>query len=79
MDAAHVTACSFDAWYPRFRDVTFESAVLPLPPDLTDFLIQDGVFLPSSSAAVCSHLLARHTCGMLCSAPCSCLMSASTT
>jgi D123 len=59
MDAAHIAACSFDAWYPSFRDVTFDSAVLPLPPDLTDFLVQDGVFLPSSSAAVCS-LYARH-------------------
>ena len=59
MDAAHIAACSFDAWYPSFRDVTFDSAVLPLPPDLTDFLVQDGVFLPSSSAAVRS-LYARH-------------------
>jgi D123 len=54
MDAAHIAACSFNAWYPSFCDVTFDSVVLPLPPGLTDFLVQDGVFLPSSCAAVCS-------------------------
>jgi D123 len=54
MDAAHIAACSFDAWYPSFRDVTFDSAILPLPPGLADFLVQDGVFLPSTSAAVCA-------------------------
>lgn len=52
MDAEQIAACSFNAWYPRFRDVTFRSAVLPLPPGLADFLVQDGVFLPSTSAAV---------------------------
>lgn len=56
MDAAHIAACSFEAWYPRFEHVTFRSAVLPLPPGFEDFLVQDGVFLPSSSAAV------RHAC-----------------
>ena len=79
MDAAHIAACSFDAWYPSFHDVTFESAVLPLPPDLTDFLVQDGVFLPSSSAAVCSsYARQRHLCDAA-QRPCSCLMPSNNT
>jgi len=44
-----VLACSFDKWYPTFRDITFESAVLPLPEGFVKYMLADGVHLPAQT------------------------------
>lgn len=49
---SHVSACSITEWYPNFLHHTFRSEMLPLPPGFSEFLTQDGVFLPDSSNAM---------------------------
>jgi len=44
-----VLACSFDRWYRTFRDVTFQSAVIPLPEDFVKYLLTDGIRLPGQT------------------------------
>ena len=53
MDPKAVTACQFAAWYPSFMDVAFASKIIQLPPAFVEYLVQDGVFLPEGSDAVC--------------------------
>lgn len=53
MDPAAIRACQFAAWYPSFREVAFRSVIIPLPPAFVEYLVQDGVFLPEGSDAVC--------------------------
>ncbi|RKP07001.1 D123-domain-containing protein, partial [Thamnocephalis sphaerospora] len=44
-----VSDCAFPAWYTRFRRHTIASKVVPLPPDFVDYLLADGIFLPTNS------------------------------
>ena len=43
-------ACSFGEWYPRFRQHTWSSVVIPLAPAFIRYLDQDSVIIPESSA-----------------------------
>eukprot|EP00798_Chlamydomonas_sp_ICE-L_P008640 gene8640-34088_t len=45
-------ACSFDAWYPRFRSHALRSVVVDLPHDFFTYLSEDGVFVGEASAAM---------------------------
>jgi len=38
--------CQFQCWYPRFRDHTINSVVIPLPDEFIQYLNEDSVFLP---------------------------------
>lgn len=46
MKQQHVLNCSFSTWYPRFKNVTIRSQVIPLSKDFIDYLNADGVVLP---------------------------------
>lgn len=41
-----VLACSFSAWYDRFRHITFKSEIISLPQAFVDFLGTDGLRVP---------------------------------
>ena len=47
-----VLSCQFQEWYPQFRHVSLASEIIPLPEDFVEYLLEDGVFLPSGSEAV---------------------------
>ncbi|KAF8570674.1 hypothetical protein P879_01547 [Paragonimus westermani] len=44
-----VKACSFDAWYNDFRDITRESLILPLSQDFVDSILEDQIMLPKTA------------------------------
>lgn len=44
-----VLACSFDRWYDRFHGLTFRSRVIPLPEDFVQYLLSDGIALPTAA------------------------------
>lgn len=52
MQASAVLNCQCSSWHPGFGHLGFKSKVISLPKEFTDFLIEDGVFLPESSSAV---------------------------
>ena len=39
----------FHNWYPKFRNITFKSEVITLPPAFVEYLNADGVFMPASA------------------------------
>lgn len=45
-----ILACAFDSWYDEFRDQTFRSRIIRLPEDFVQYLLADGIQLPSSGA-----------------------------
>ncbi|GAB6029605.1 hypothetical protein CHUAL_005345 [Chamberlinius hualienensis] len=49
MKISNVLNCSFSYWYSQFRRQTIESRVIPLTQQLIDYLLQDGIYLPSGS------------------------------
>ncbi|XP_069141459.1 cell division cycle protein 123 homolog [Argopecten irradians] len=49
MDTQDVLNCVFSAWYPKFKDITIKSHILPLPKEFLDYLQADGVVLPEQS------------------------------
>ena len=52
MNADDVLACQFSRWYPAYQHLAYRSQVIDLPQDFTDYLQQDGIFVPSGSQAV---------------------------
>lgn len=46
MSAADYRFCSFDQWYPLFKDVTIESEIIEIPKPVFDYLKSDRFFLP---------------------------------
>ncbi|KAK3739092.1 hypothetical protein QZH41_006316 [Actinostola sp. cb2023] len=46
MKQQHVLNCSFSSWYPRFKNVTIRSRIIPLPKDFIDYLNADSIVLP---------------------------------
>ncbi|KAF6022929.1 CDC123 [Bugula neritina] len=40
--------CSFNLWYPNFRTSTIPSIVIKVPKVFTDYLLEDGLFLPDN-------------------------------
>jgi len=49
MNEEDVLACRFDAWFERFRSVTFKSEVLPLSEEFVKYLHGDGIRLRRAS------------------------------
>uniref|UniRef100_A0A8D0L9X1 Translation initiation factor eIF2 assembly protein n=1 Tax=Sphenodon punctatus TaxID=8508 RepID=A0A8D0L9X1_SPHPU len=45
MKKEQVLRCQFSAWYPRFRALTIRSAILPLPQNVKDYLLDDGTLV----------------------------------
>ena len=52
MDASHLLACQFGRWYFNFQHVTFQSRIIEVPEEVTEYLLQDGVYVAASSNAV---------------------------
>ena len=46
MKRQQVLNCNFSAWYPKFKNVTIRSRVIPLPKEFIDYLKADNVYLP---------------------------------
>jgi len=46
MQSKELLFCSLSSWYPLFKDLTFQSAVIPLGQEFLDYLGEDGVALP---------------------------------
>ncbi|KAL3153525.1 hypothetical protein ABBQ38_011856 [Trebouxia sp. C0009 RCD-2024] len=44
--------CSFDRWHHNFQAVSFRSLSVPLPKEFVDYLVEDGVYLSESNAAL---------------------------
>lgn len=49
MKISEVLNCSFSAWYPRFKEYTIKSQIIPLPQDFIDYLLADQVVLPEGA------------------------------
>ena len=52
MEASEVLACQFSRWYPAYRHLTYRSIVMDLPQAFVDYLLEDGIYVPSGSEAV---------------------------
>ena len=51
--AATLADCALAAWPPRLRALSFDTVLVPLPPDVAAWLADDsGVWLPDDSAAM---------------------------
>ncbi|KAJ8302131.1 hypothetical protein KUTeg_021118 [Tegillarca granosa] len=50
MKVCEVQHCNFSVWYPKFKELTIRSYVLPLPEEFLEYLHADGVVLPQGSA-----------------------------
>lgn len=46
MKRQHVLNCNFSAWYPKFKNITIRSRIIPLPKEFVDYLKADNVVLP---------------------------------
>lgn len=50
---ATLAECALAAWPPRLRALSFDTVLVPLPPDVVAWLVDDlGVWLPDDSAAL---------------------------
>ncbi|XP_054844251.1 cell division cycle protein 123 homolog isoform X1 [Eublepharis macularius] len=49
MKKEQVLNCQFSFWYPRFKNQTIRSIVLPLPQNVKDYLLDDGTLVVSGS------------------------------
>jgi len=54
MREEEVLACSFDRWYPDFKDITFRSCIIPLPEEFVSFLMADGINIPATDETAIS-------------------------
>jgi hypothetical protein len=41
-----IDSCAFEAWYDRFKHVTFKSKIVELDQDFVDYLNAEGIYLP---------------------------------
>lgn len=46
MKRRHVLNCNFSVWYPKFKNITIRSRIIPLPKEFVDYLKADNVVLP---------------------------------
>lgn len=46
MKREHVLSCNFSVWYPKFKNITIRSRVIPLSKEFVDYLKADNVVLP---------------------------------
>lgn len=49
MKITEVLNCSFSSWYPKFKDFTTKSQIIPLPQEFLDYLLADQVVLPEGT------------------------------
>ncbi|XP_049617005.1 translation initiation factor eIF2 assembly protein isoform X1 [Syngnathus scovelli] len=49
MKKEQVAHCQFSVWYPIFKQHTIKSLILPLPQNVTDYLLDDGTLVVSGS------------------------------
>lgn len=49
MKVSEVLHCSFPVWYPKFKQVSIKSILIPLPAEFLEYLHTDGVVLPEGS------------------------------
>uniref|UniRef100_A0AAY4EX87 Translation initiation factor eIF2 assembly protein n=1 Tax=Denticeps clupeoides TaxID=299321 RepID=A0AAY4EX87_9TELE len=49
MKKEQVVNCQFSVWYPIFKNHTIKSLILPLPPNVIDYLLDDGTLVVSGS------------------------------
>lgn len=47
-----LVACNIANWYHSFEKHTFRTVLLPLSPELSSWLVEDGIVLPENSTAV---------------------------
>uniref|UniRef100_A0A4W4FZT0 Translation initiation factor eIF2 assembly protein n=1 Tax=Electrophorus electricus TaxID=8005 RepID=A0A4W4FZT0_ELEEL len=45
MKKEQVVSCQFSVWYPLFKKHTIKSLILPLPPNVIDYLLDDGTLV----------------------------------
>ncbi|XP_001641838.2 cell division cycle protein 123 homolog [Nematostella vectensis] len=55
MKQQHVENCNFSSWYPRFKNVTIRSKIIPLSKEFVDYLKTDGVVLPGKPSSLPRH------------------------
>ncbi|BBN06244.1 hypothetical protein MPTK1_3g19550 [Marchantia polymorpha subsp. ruderalis] len=58
MKEIDVLRCQIQEWYPRFRRVSLRTKIHVLPQAFVDYLLEDGLFLPSSSEAMPTRTIA---------------------
>ena len=46
MKRKHLMNCSFSSWYPKYKNITIRSRIIPLPKEFVDYLKADSVVLP---------------------------------
>lgn len=66
--------CSFPAWYPHFKHVTFHSRIINLPPDFVHLLVADNVsaaLLDRAVRAELGHAFGQHFASTVSSTSCS--------
>lgn len=51
MKREHVLNCNFSVWYPKFKNITIRSRVIPLSKEFVDYLKADNVVLPGEPVA----------------------------
>ncbi|XP_061817329.1 translation initiation factor eIF2 assembly protein isoform X1 [Nerophis lumbriciformis] len=49
MKKEQVQHCQFSVWYPIFKQHTIKSVILPLPPDVIDYFLDDGTLVVPGS------------------------------
>lgn len=55
MEAKEVLQCSFENWYPTFKNETPKSICIPLPDGFVDYLLADSIILPKSEEPFQNH------------------------
>ncbi len=60
-------ACAGGSWIPQYRQHTYRTTVIGLPPEFVEFLVEDGVVVGDSSLAVscrlCLSCMGANACG----------------
>lgn len=41
----HILNCSYDAWFPKYRNSCLKSRIVNLPPEFVSYLLEDGIIL----------------------------------
>jgi hypothetical protein len=49
INASMINDCAFPSWYRRFRRHTIDSKIIPLSSKFIDYLLADGIHLPTNT------------------------------
>ncbi|ROT42831.1 cell division cycle protein [Sodiomyces alkalinus F11] len=47
----HILNCSYDSWFPKYRQHALKSRIIKLPPEFIDYLGEDGIILADDDQA----------------------------